>query len=643
MTRCPGKGSAQMKRKLLLAIGLWPSCFLSAQDTLSAAELPAVEIVSEIAEISLDQPDSVAWTRHRTSDIGRLLGAEGLANAMAYGPAGTAVLLRTHGTSPDHTSLTWHGLPLQSLSLGMADCSLVPAFFFDGVGVTSGVHSDRFTAPAIGGEVALLSSPVSKGWSAEVLGEYNSLGNRFLGARIARAGPRWSSDTRILQHDLRNRFRYTDRYRLGTPELEQDRNDGRLHGLSQRFGWSLGRHRVGLEGWYTRRGMQLPAVMGMVQPRLTDQQDEQVRMLVHHRMALRRQAYSVETVAAFLSDGQVYTERTISSEEDDLRFSTRGRHILAGSGITAQWARGWHGRLSAQFQRLEVRYDDRRNALLDAWSMVLHAGRKGRKQEVKASGRLEQRSGQQPALSGFAAWSTIPRRPQMPVFRLEYSERLRLPDFNELFWQPGGNPLLRPERSRGVHFTAEGRLPAVQATWKAECFYTAVRDWIQWLPGPDMIWSPVNYREVHTGGVEGALFHVRRLRRAVLEANLRYQWNRAVGNAREPGREAFFMVYTPAHRVSGGMNWRRGPLSVWLSGRWVGERYTDEANSRHMTLPAFFLGDAGMNWTSEGRSLNWSLGMRVENFMDTRYELVRAYALPGRVVQCSLSVTFKSK
>ncbi|MFZ0595861.1 MAG: TonB-dependent receptor, partial [Flavobacterium sp.] len=74
--------------------------------------------------------------------------------------------------------------------------------------------------------------------------------------------------------------------------------------------------------------------------------------------------------------------------------------------------------------------------------------------------------------------------------KLNLSRNFRIPTFNDLYWETGGNPDLKPESS----YQAEiGNVFTVKNISLTQTFYyMKIKDLLQWIPGNNGIWSPQN-------------------------------------------------------------------------------------------------------------------------------------------------------
>ena len=80
----------------------------------------------------------------------------------------------------------------------------------------------------------------------------------------------------------------------------------------------------------------------------------------------------------------------------------------------------------------------------------------------------------------------------------------KYPSLNDLYFRPGGNPFLRPERSlnqeAGFHYGRKEKNILIVSDITA--YMSRVTDWILWLPTFKGYWEPGNIEEVNVRGVE---------------------------------------------------------------------------------------------------------------------------------------------
>ncbi len=234
-------------------------------------------------------------------------------------------------------------------------------------------------------------------------------------------------------------------------------------------------------------------------------------------------------------------------------------------------------------------------------------------------------------------WDPIPDR---LTVRMHGSLGFRLPTFNQLYWNPGGNPDLRPERSRSI----DAGLLITPADWparfEATVFVHDITDRIVWAPGAGQIWRPTNIQHVLATGIEATTGL--RLWSDDLVLRCSAQWTNAVKrNAAFAGDNTAgrMLVYVPiwsgtASLIGRPVEW----LSVSALERITGTQYTTEINDAH--LPAFAVTDLAITGTMH---IAGGLILRVKgevlNLFDADYQVIAWFPMPPRNYRLSITTS----
>ena len=214
----------------------------------------------------------------------------------------------------------------------------------------------------------------------------------------------------------------------------------------------------------------------------------------------------------------------------------------------------------------------------------------------------------------------------------------RLPSFDDLFWPATafavGNPALLPEEA----FTFDIGItmnPYDFFLFEIAHFSSNVSNLIQWNPGANGQWQPVNVGKALLNGLEGRakfLFEIPFVASYLeLEGNYTYLFARDMVEgsatygkqlARRPFERANFigtLSHTDGH-------------SFRVDGRFIGFRYITAQNTKY--LPSVFRLDATLR---VNLLKNGSITGSVKNIFDISYVDVREYPVPGREFTISVS------
>ncbi len=641
-----------MKKLIVLIAGIVWSCCACAQqtDTISGYHQTEDVVIVARATDGWGPFNAVSPLKRKQwigSDLGSFLDAQGLAHQLTAGAPGAAGSLRFHGLSSDHTLLTWYGMPINSFTLGTCDMSLLPMFFFDSVYLRE--------TPAIGGGIQQgMGTTISLGnahaeeTSTQVFTTYNSLNNFMLGAESkvnkSKDGRRFTSQVRAFRQQFNNHYRYTDIYRIDKPVLLQQHQDGDFTGCQADLSYSYKNHSVSVRSWWQTKSMELPAVMGSHAQGSAKQDDATLRSMLEYHWWKPR-------VQAGLQVAHTYEKLHYLDEPVAIDSDIRSQLVWANGWLSWKPFNDFSLKLSASQAAVNVmnsNYTDGR--INKPWGQyALQLRYLKRKHDWEGSASWEERFGSKGWSSSFSyryyllaskSWSLSPT--------LNVSRRYRLPDMNELFWTPGGNPNLKPElgyhaRTGLVAFLGKDK----RTQWRLEptVFFSRVNDWIQWVPSEGSVWTPVNFREAQTQGAEMYVLCEKLTKndRTRYRFETRWTMNDVFWTDSLSLQEQRRMIYSPRFIGYQGASVQRGIHTASIGYRLVSERFTDEANTAHRALDGYGLCNVWYQATVKRNDVSFDISAGIDNVFDVAYETLRAYAMPGRVYRVGLTITYNQK
>jgi iron complex outermembrane receptor protein len=201
---------------------------------------------------------------------------------------------------------------------------------------------------------------------------------------------------------------------------------------------------------------------------------------------------------------------------------------------------------------------------------------------------------------------------------------------NELYWQPGGNPDLEPERSFGLEsgvtyqfrFFGDGEL-------SIGYYDIFINKLIKWYPGTDGIWLTENIEQVRSKGVElsarlGSLWNI-------LTAEAGYKYGRAEKTGSEINGDPTVgnrLPYIPGSEFNGQLifNYHRATAGIEIS--YSGFRYNTIANESAHFLPDVWIINLSAGYGISAWDWECTVYGRVDNLMKEEYQLIAGYPLP---------------
>lgn len=666
-----------------------------ADTTLHEVQVSALRRLSQTG-IQQTTLDSAVLHQNAALSMSDILTRHSSLFIKSYGRATTSTA-EFRGTSPSHTQVLWNGLKINSPMLGTVDFSTIPAYFVDEARLLHGASSLTRTGGGLGGAVELTTQPVRRsGIGAQYIqgiGSYDTY-DQFL--RITYGAERWSSSTRVGYATSNNDFHYTNYDK----KIDERAADGTLlrsyhptecnrsgyfhdfHAL-QEFSFRPAAVQGGVATaaiWYTHslRGLPFLSVDYRDDSDFRNEQlQDAVRSVVAWHQPLGPNA-TLDTRAGYAFQSIAY----------DYATRTRGGST-ADQPSTFTTITDSHSRSQQAFLQAEADYSPASDWLLSADLALTYNHVRSRDQspfhigDNYREGRLETalslsakyrptprlalsailrqetyRRDVVPPIPAFFAEYTLLRRPLLLVAKASVARNYRYPTMDDLYFKPGGNPDLRPERGFTYDGGLEGRLHlplaadttsrSLTLTFNVSAFDSYISDWILWTPNAHGYWQPSNLKKVHNYGTEislGAELRLPHTWQLDLHANYAYtpSLNRSQDLASADASYGKQLVYVPLHSAncSARLSWRRWSLALqWHS---YSERFTTTSNDvGYITgrLRPYYMSDLTLAREFQWRRFRASLKAVCYNLLDSEYITVLSRPMAGRHFEFFLELNY---
>ena len=623
-----------MKKILVLLFLVTLAQFTSAQIWNVALDTIEIKVRDVLRLPRFAIADSSFLVNYSQSDLGQLIQLSGIGTANKYGGTGSIASVRNAGVKPEFIAVEWNGMAINSLSLGMADVSLIPTFFIDHVSFNESNFEWGQRNTGIGGNLKL-SSSFSASPSLEFKTSYSSLRNGFLGVKWKEQRGKNRIDLRVLDEMNRNEFYYTDPYLFEAQTLIQRHNDTHLNGIQ--FGVQHSAKGGVIESRFmlVRRNAELPEALGGLSTLSATQDDRLFKWSTSYKPRTIWQWNKLEGMKEFAL--------FVSNDYNNYR-NIRSDSKVTSSQVALNSAFYWRGekgfiqnQTNVAFN--EVNYSDWKG--LYHWmhvSSYFSAVRNTKWGEYLVWFKPEYRTDQK-FISSMEAALQIPSNKNWK-WKWSGSRIARFPTANELYWQPGGNPYLKPEIGSWIKTSVVVSKSKWQWDGESKCGW--ISNWIQWSPINNQVWSPMNIKFVRLWQTTFGLTYKSKFRTGSAAFNASLQHSSSMGR-NENSTNSFQMIYTPKWKSHTHLDLRLGPWSALISANYLSPRYTDEANSVYTELPSIFLADLSVSRLVklDSNHLELHIGVSIENLTNVNYQWIRGYITPGSVYTLNLKLSFK--
>lgn len=573
------------------------------------------------------------------------------------------------GTAASHTQVVWNGMRLNSPMLGLVDFSLIPVYLIDELSLKHGAASLSERGGGIGGSIQIQNqAPAGEGFRGRFiqgLGSYGTF-DEFLQVKFGKG--RISTSTRIYHNQSRNNYDFVNRSIGNIDPLSGEVEhpvDTNLHAAYLRYGLlqelyfrPAANQLLSLVYWGQQADRSIPWPTSYEGP---DNANLNRQSHADHRASLQWKAYTrggkVHLNSAWSRAHMDYSQwkrvpglgriSDISSVSFQESFQNRFSytHELPGD-ISVE------GRLTADLFRVnsrdtvsQVGYAEDRSEL-----GLFTAFRKSFARGLNLNLMLRQEwiDGQRVPLIPYLGFDLKILGNRDLVFKASVARNYHHPTLNDLYWQPGGNPDLKPEEGFSMEAGLSYRegLGGQELEAMFSLYRTDIRNWIIWIPSPRLNLEPMNVKRVLTYGLEWSTRLEGDLGPVTYRLLGTYAWTPSL-NLGDPlvwgdasrGKQ---LPYVPLH--SGNLNLGIDYRIFFMSYQYnaYSERHTTSSNDPGKLgwLYPYFMNDLAAGVKLPLKALQLSLEVKVHNLFNESYHSVLYRPMPGRNYHVIISLGF---
>lgn len=207
--------------------------------------------------------------------------------------------------------------------------------------------------------------------------------------------------------------------------------------------------------------------------------------------------------------------------------------------------------------------------------------------------------------------------------RFNFSKNYRVPTFNDLFWETGGNPDLKAENA--LQFELGNDFKFNNLKLQTNVFYNDIKDMIQWIPTTgSSFWRPVNQNHVKTYGAE--LIGDYKWKKIAFRTI--YSYTESINQKTDKT-----LIYVPKHQFHINTNYSYKSWNVFMQNRWVDQVFIQTDNQA--TIPSYWTSNFGLGYQINP---NFGANFIVNNLFDHQYQSVANRWMPGINFQISINI-----
>jgi iron complex outermembrane receptor protein len=654
-----------IKKSLYILILVFFAISGFAQDMFIPDSIRVFDDVFILAKKNLDltgakviKIDSIILENKSLSNLSDLL-SENTSVFIKTCGRGSLATASFRGTNASHTKVEWNGVQLNSPMLGMVDMSLIPMSVTDEVLIYHGSASLKKNSGALGGLIELNTKPVwSKGFRSKIVssvGSYSSFDDLI---ELKFGSEKMQSVTRIYCNSTKNDFEFYNRDIVDGGVQIQKNADYFKRGLMQEFYVRIGeKSMASVKAWYQNLDRGIPTLTTNESGSDNNYNRQTEDFLVYSAEFTHftdNSRLEISSGANFQNlkylnknyiNGVGYlkvidSQSRIFSLYNNIDYKHK---IFEKTEFSAVLNYNLHDVKSNEVIRNEG-YDTTRNEgglILSVYTSIIKNFRLGIlcRQDIYDAKFA-------PFIPSFFAEYYIKEN---LIAKTSIARNNNYPSLNDLYFAPGGNPNLVPEKGLSIDGGLQSVISGEKFGVKSEfsLFYSKIKDWILWRPTNLGFWHPENIQLVETYGADMNLEIKTRISEIDLSSSANYAYTRSV-NMSEPQSENDNSVgkqlpYVPIHSAN---LFLRGEFKkFYISYQWnyFSERYTSSAAEPGIlvSMYPYFMSDIAVGKNFAFKDLNCDLNFRIFNIFNESYRSVLWQPMPGINYSLQLTIRFK--
>ncbi len=535
------------------------------------------------------------------------------------------------GGKTDQTKIYWKDIDLNYPSLGSVDLNLIPSLMSSSADVKFGQAGISSGTGAIGGSVSLdLPYYGVDSVFLMVHSRLSSLQNLDNRIKFRREWKRLKMTLVAEQGVGKNHFTYVNPTKENWPRDTMRNAHFNYHTLGIDLSYKLSKkHSINLSGWMREHQRELPPIISA--PRYYGEALDDQLSVTTLGYKYKGKGYRIKARSAFVTTTNQYSNPQINQNSENLSSTWQNLISVESHDDDYRWFMPWEGQIRYHMEMVNSENTDVRSLnRLSAYGKT--AIRYRDKYKLSVAARAEMFGDEFSGILPNVGLIYKPTHLDQFVMSVSYSRNLRFPTLNDLYWSPGGNPDLEPEKAQMFEARVSSKMLVKRWKFKSSLsVYRGITDnWIQWLPNGN-VWSPRNIKSVLSKGLEWDLGLSRQFKMAQLAINTKLSYTLAQNRATYSGQPEIIgkdLIYVPRWNALVNAELVFKKWSLRYVQPYTGQYFLSSDNSSYM--PAYSLWNMMLSKSLKTGSGRLNLAFGVKNLLDWQYQVVPSRAMPGR-------------
>ena len=529
------------------------------------------------------------------------------------------------GTTAQQTAVIWNGININSQLNGQTDFNTITTRDFNSITVQSGGSSAIYGSSAIGGSIHLNNNLIFKKLFKNDLqvnyGSFNTLGINY---KIAFANEKMSTQVSFSRNSSDNDYKYLKKFDWKGNQLKNLNGEFKNTYFSAVFGYKFNDKNI--LKFYSQSSVS-DRNLSLVTP--TDSKTKYINTFNRNLLDFTSEfnKFSLNFKTAYLLENYKYFDDialnnfSFGSSENlisklDLGFSPN-KSLKINTVFDYNRTKGYGSSFGNNVREISSIGVFVKHQLSKKWLNEFVIRKEITNNYVS------------PILFSIGS---IYNFNKFYILKINGSRNFRIPSFNDLYWENGGNINLKPESSYQAEF---GNVFTYKKTSLSQTFYyIKIDDLIRWIPGNDGNWAPINTKKVNTYGLETILNSDFKIGKNNLTCNATYAYT--ISRNLENDKQLF---YVPFNKLTTSIAYSFKKLAINYQFLHNGFVFTRSDNNPKEIIKAYKISNIEIDYDFNFLK-QFKLGFQINNLLNQKYQSVEDRPLPGRNFNVFMNLKF---
>ncbi|TXD84698.1 TonB-dependent receptor [Subsaximicrobium wynnwilliamsii] len=521
------------------------------------------------------------------------------------------------GTNASQTAVVWNGININSQLNGQTDFNLISTSNYSSISIRSGGGSVQYGSGAIGGTVHLNNVlSFDTHFDNELQLGYGSFNTKNAHYKFSYGNKNWSANFGLAYRDSDNDYKY-----LGSTRTNENAAFNNLD-INLNLGYVLSDKDV-LKVYHQNFRSDREFSATILAPSKSKYESEDYRSLLEW-------AHIGNTLSSSLKAVHLLEQFKYFENKDTNNFSKgQANTWQVKHRLTNTFSKQLELSIITDYSYITAdgdSFNDPKRNAFSATAILSHSPTQNLQYNLNVRQDVISDFKSPFVFSGDVSYQLA----SFYTLKFNASKNFRVPTFNDLYWNPGGNLDLKPEDSCQLDLGHEFKYHTIGL--KLNTFYIKTSNLIQWRPNQfSGYWNPMNIANAKQYGLEAELALERQIGKHRFDFNLNYSYTKTEDLAKN---QALF--YVPIHMANAALAYSHKDFSTYYQ-----HLYNGAVKIIGGSLKGFDVGNLGFGYRFKTKSkLSYQADFSIDNLYNTYYENVALRPMPNRNFNLKLTLNF---